>query len=163
MKPSRRTSSYFSPFLLWNDLARKTADMMLASGQVIGHRTRRMASAGPSPSERDRREFALMSQEKIEASAQSTQAMATHLLTTGQRAGARAMQGMVRSTAAMMSLANSRTPGQLFARQAALARALSQSALSLAEVSKNATTLAQRGLKPIHAKATANAKRLARR
>jgi len=30
---------YFVPFILWSDLATKTLEMMLASGQIIGHRT----------------------------------------------------------------------------------------------------------------------------
>jgi DNA-binding transcriptional regulator YdaS (Cro superfamily) len=62
-----------------------------------------------------------------------------------------------------MSLASSRTPSQLIARQAALARALGQSASSMAQVSGSAAKLAHRGLKPIHSKATANAKRLGKR
>jgi hypothetical protein len=43
--------------------------MMSASAQVIGHRTGRMALAGPAPNARDRREIALMGQQKIEAGA----------------------------------------------------------------------------------------------
>ena len=163
MKRSHRGYSTFSPFLLWSDLAMKTADMMLASAQVIGHRTGRMALAGPAPNARDRREFALMGQEKIEASAQSARAMAAHMIATSHRSGTQAFQSMLRSTAAFMSLANSRTPAQMIARQAAFARVLGQSAVSLADVSKSATKLAHHGLKPIHATATANAKRLAKR
>ena len=155
--------SSFLPFMLWSDLATKTLEMMLASAQVIGHRAGRMALAGPAPNARDRREFALMGQEKIEAGAQSAQAMAAHLMTMSQPWGALAFRHVLRSSAAFMSLASSRTPSQLIARQAALARALGQSAVSMADVSKSATKLAHRGLKPIHAKATANAKRLAKR
>jgi hypothetical protein len=104
-----------------------------------------------------------MGQEKIQAGAQSAQAMATRMMTMNQPLGAQAYKNMQRSSAAFMSLAYSRTPGQLIARQAALARALGQSAISIADVSKSATKLAHRGLKPIHAKATANAKRLGKR
>ena len=35
-----------NPFLVWTDLAWKTGEMMLASAQVIGHRTTRMVAAG---------------------------------------------------------------------------------------------------------------------
>jgi hypothetical protein len=163
MKRKHLGYSPFTPFMLWSDLAMKTAEMMLASAQVIGHRTGRMALAGPAPNARDRREFALMGQEKIQAGAQSAQAMATRMMTMNQPLGAQAYKSMQRSSAAFMSLAYSRTPGQLIARQAALARALGQSAISIADVSKSATKLAHRGLKPIHAKATANAKRLGKR
>ena len=163
MKRNDLHRSYFSPFMLWSDLAAKTLEMMVASAQVIGHRTGRMARAGPSPSARDRREFALMGQEKIEAAAQSAQAMAAHMMAMGQPWGALAFRHCLRNSAALMSLASSRTPSQLIARQAALARALGQSAISMAEMSKSATTLAHRGLKPIHARATANARRLGKR
>ena len=155
--------SYFGPFTLWSDLATKTMEMMLASAQVIGHRTGRMALAGPVPNARDRREIALMGQEKIEAGVQSAQAMAEHMMAMSQPLGALAFRHILRSSTALLSLASSRTPSQLIARQAALARALGQSAVSMADVSKSATKLARRGLKPIHAKATANAKRLRKR
>lgn len=49
---------------------------MLASVQVIGHRSNRMLSAGSSPDAGQRREFALMGQEKIAAASESAQAMA---------------------------------------------------------------------------------------
>jgi hypothetical protein len=47
MKRNYLGYSYFVPFILWSDLATKTLEMMLASAQVIGHRTGRMALAGP--------------------------------------------------------------------------------------------------------------------
>jgi hypothetical protein len=155
--------SYFVPFMLWSDLAMKSLEMMLASAQVIAHRSGRMALTGPTPNARDRREIALMGQEKIEAGAQSAQAMAAHMMAMSQPWGALALGHILRSSAAFMSLASSRTPSQLIARQAALARALGQSTVSMADVSKSVAKLAHRGLKPIHAKATANAKRLGRR
>ncbi len=155
--------SYFFPLMLWSDFATKTLEMMLTSAQVIGHRTGRMALAGRAPNARDRREFALMGQEKIEAGAQSAQAMAAQMMTIGQPWGALAARHMLRNSAALMSLASSRTPSQLIAPQVALARALGQSASSMAHVSGSAAKLAHRGLKPIHAKATANANRLGKR
>ena len=163
MKRNYLGHAYYSPFMLWGELATKTLEMMLASAQVIGHRTGRMAMAGPAPNARDRREFALMGQEKIEAGAQSAQATAAHMMSMSQPWGALAFRHLLRNSAAFMSLASSRTPSQLIARQAALARAVAQSAISMADVSKSATKLAHRGLKPIHAKATANARRLGKR
>ena len=163
MKRNYPGYSYFLPLMLWSDLATKALEMMLASAQVIGYRTGRMALAGAAPNARDRREFALMGQEKIEAGAQSAQAMAAHLMTMNQPWGALAFRHLLRNSAAFMSLASSRTPSQLIARQAAVARALGRSAVHMADVSKDATKLAHRGLKPIHAKARANAKRLGKR
>ncbi len=163
MKRCYLSRAYFSPFMLWGDLATKTLEMTLASAQVIGHRTGRMARAGPAPNARDRREFALMGQEKIEASAQSAQAMAAHIMTMSQPWSASAFRDLLQNSAAFMSLASSRTPSRLIARQAALARALGQSAVRMAGVSKDAIKLAHRGLKPVHAKATANARRLGKR
>ena len=98
MKRNHFGPPHFTAFMLWNTLAMKTAEMMLASAQVIGHRTGRMALAGPAPSARDRREFALMGQEKVEASAQSVQAMAAHLLSapSGARTGAGTILGQHR-------------------------------------------------------------------
>ena len=163
MKRNYLGHAYFSPFMLWSDLATKTLEMMLASAQVIGHRAGRMARAGAAPNARDRREFTLMRQEKIEAGAQSAQAMVAHMVSMSQPWGALAFRDLLRNSAVFMSLASSRTPTQLIARQAALAQAVAQSAISMADVSRDAAKLAHRGLKPIHAKATANARRLGKR
>jgi hypothetical protein len=79
MKRSRTRNSFTNPFLIWTGLALKTSEMMLASVQVIGHRAGRIAAPGPKPSARDRREFTLMGQERIEATAESAQAMTTRM------------------------------------------------------------------------------------
>lgn len=160
MKRNLPGSSFLAPWLLWNELAVKTAELMFASAQVIAHRTGRMAIAGAAPNVRDRREFALMGREKIEAGAKSARAMAAHMMALRAPLGGQVFRDIQRSTAAFKSLATSRTPAQVIARQAALASALGRSASSMADATKSVTRLAQRGLKPIHAKATANAKRL---
>jgi hypothetical protein len=147
---------------LWVDLAGKSYEMMCASAQVIAHRTNRMALAGNSPSARDRREFALMGQEKLEAGAKSAQAMAVEMLTMGASWGAAAGRDWLRSYSALTALAHSQNASQMIARQAALAQALGQSALGMADATTSASKLAHRGLKPIHARAVANAKRLGR-
>ena len=110
MKRNHPRHSYLAPLLLWSDLALKTTEMALASAQVIGHRTARMAGAGAAPGERDRREFALMGSEKIEAGARSGRAMASYLTTMNPQWGAQAFQNMMRTSAAVMALAGSRTP-----------------------------------------------------
>ena len=162
MKRSR-TPSFTNPFLVWAHFAWKTGEMMLASAQVIRHRTSRMAAAGATPSARDRREFALMGQEKIEAGVESASAMAAQMMAMNPLLGARAVKHMMRGMAAVMSLAASRTAGQAMTRHAKLVRTMTQSAATTAQLSGAAARLAQRGLKPIHSRATANAKRLRKR
>lgn len=163
MKRNRIGSSYFVPFMLWNDLATKIGEMMLASAQVITHRTRRMATAGSMPNSRDRREFTLMGHEKVEATVASANSMARHIMTMDPFLGVKAMQQMLAGMAAMMSLAGSRTSSQAIVRQARLARTVAQSAGTVARISGSSARLAQRSLKPFHSRATANAKRLGRR
>ncbi|MEP7085672.1 MAG: polyhydroxyalkanoate granule-associated phasin [Betaproteobacteria bacterium] len=163
MKRSNASPTFFNPLALWTDLAMKTAEMMVASAQVIGHRTTRMAKAGPSPSARDRKEFALMGQEKLEAARESAQAMSLRMFGMNQRLGTRAVAQMLATTSAMMALAGSRTPGQSVARHAALMRSLAASASTAAQVSHAAATVAKHGLKPIHSRATSNARRLSKR
>ena len=160
MKRSRTRNSFANPFLIWTDLALKTGEMMLASAQVIGHRTGLMAAAGPKPSKRDRREFTLMGQEKIEAAAESAQAMIAQMMSL--QLGARAVKQMMTGATSMMSLAASHTVGQSMARQAKLARTLIQSAATASQLSNSTALLVKRGLKPIHSRATANAERLGR-
>ena len=162
MKRSR-TPSFTNPFLAWTRLVWKTGEMLLASAQVIHHRTGRMAAAGATPSACDRREFALMGQEKVEAGVESGSAMAAQMMTMNPLLGALAVKHMTRGAAAVMSLAASRTAGQAMARHAKLVRTMTQSAGTTAQLSGAAARLAQRGLKPIHSRATANAKRLGKR
>jgi hypothetical protein len=150
-----------NPFRIWSDFAWKTGEMMLASVQVIGHRSNRMRSAGSSPSAADQREFALMGQEKVAAAAESAQAMSLGWMRFNQQFATMAFRQMSAGTAAIISLAASRTPGQSVARQTKLVRdTMTHSAAATSQLSKSAARLAQRGLKPIHSRATGNAKRL---
>jgi hypothetical protein len=160
----RRTRNVLgNPFLAWTDLAWKVGEMSMASAQVIAHRTARMAAAGPMPNPRDRQEFTRMGQEKIGAAAESAYAIAAHLTTMNLKFGARAFRHMVRATAALMSLAASRSVEQSITRQANLAATVSRSRITASELSDSTARLAGRGLKPIHARATANARRLGKR
>ena len=127
MARKTRTPLPAMPFVVWNELAMKTGEMMLASAQVIGHRTHRMARAGPTPNARDRREFTLMGQEKLEAARESAFAMGSQIARMNSQLGLRAWQDMMAAGSTMLSMT---------------------------------AELAGRGLKPIHSRATANAKRL---
>jgi hypothetical protein len=113
------------PFVLWTDLAMRTGEMLVASAQVIGHRTGRMATAGPSPNARDRKEFSRMGLEKVAAANESALAMGRQLAAAQMQLGLSAWK-------------------------------------SLCEMSQVSATVTKHGLKPIHSRATANAKRLGR-
>jgi hypothetical protein len=158
----RKNSVVINPFFAWGELASKTGEMMIASAQVIQHRTGRMATAGFAPSLHDRREFTLMGQEKMEAIAESTQAMALQMMMVNPLLGLRAWDLMMKGSTAMLSLATSTTVGQSLSRQAALARVLTESARANSELSHSAMKIAHQGLEPIHLRATSNAKRLSK-
>ena len=152
------------PFRIWSELAFKTGEMMLASAQVIGHRTNRMTLASPSPNARDLREFTLMGQEKIVAVAESAQAMALSMIRLNQQFAALAFKQMLTAATAMMWLSPSRTAGQSVARQARLVRdSMANSAVATSQISTSVARVVKRGLKPIHSRAKENAKRLAKR
>lgn len=153
-----------NPFSMWTDLAFKSGEVLLASAQVIGHRSHRMALAGPTPSARDKREFALMGEEKIAAAAESAQAIAMSMMRLNQQVGALIFRQMLTGATAMTSLASSRTTGQFVARRARLVRdTLANSSAATSQLSTSTARLVDKGLKPIHSRAKGNAKRLARR
>ena len=84
---------------MWSRLAWKTGEMAIASAQVIGHRTSRLALAGSVPSARDQREFALMGQEKGEAAMESAQAVGVRMLMLNQQFAALAFKQMLSASA----------------------------------------------------------------
>jgi hypothetical protein len=152
-----------NPFLAWSELAWNFGEMSLASMQVFAHRTTRMAAAGPLLSARDREEFTRMGLEKVEAASESAQAVAARWITMNLNLGASVFRHMVTGGAAVASLTASRDFGQFVTRQAKLVETMCRASVTAREWSESTARLADRGLKPIHARATANAKRLARR
>ena len=121
-------------------LAVKSAELALAVPQVVAHRVARMALAGPSPSDRDRREFQLMVSEKQAAFAQAWTAM-----------------GM-ESFRASQAIATSMF-GAFFNP---FSRNKSSAAVIATTVQNAAVGVLEKGLAPVHRKAVSNAKRLAR-
>jgi len=147
--------SSLAPFQIWAALFRETGDIMLASAQVVGHRTGRMLSTGNPASESDLNEFALMGWEKIAAASESTQAMALSWM---------AFKQLFLGMTAFTSLAASRSPAQSVAAQTKLVRdTLAHSAVATSQLSKSAGRSAHRNLNPVYVRTTANAKRLAKR
>ncbi len=122
-------------------LSAKTAELALAVPQVVAHRLLRMAHAGPHLSARDRKEFARMIAEKNSAFAESWNAMSRQMLQS-QRVFAEAL--------AIAAATRRPKPGSATARD--FAEHLHQAAL----------TVVGKGLAPVHRRAVANAKRLAR-
>jgi hypothetical protein len=119
----------------------KSAELAVAVPQVMAHRLARMSIAGARPSNRDQKEFQRMVAEKKNAFAESWVAMAT--------------QTVLAQQALAMSLARSLWAPTLLRKPssaAALARQVQSEALGVLD----------KGLTPVHRKAVANAKRLAR-
>ena len=160
-----RQSPYTStdPFLLWSTLTLKAWEMMFASAQVISHRTGRMALAGPIPSARDRREFHLMGQEKIDAITESLQEIALRMLSLNQQLGLAAFQALMSSGSSLISLFNSRTLPQTFkAQNDMLQNTMSHAPSTMTQLGESFAKTMHKGMTPIHSRATANARRLAR-
>ena len=130
---SRRTRAKSS-------LAQQAAELALAVPQVVAHRMTRMALAGPHPSPRDRKEFARMVAEKNEAFGEAWRAMALHGVRTQQALGASLF-------ASFLSIAKGRRPSP---------------ARSVAQLQHATLGVLGKGLAPVHRKAVANARRLAR-
>ncbi|MGE5385304.1 MAG: polyhydroxyalkanoate granule-associated phasin [Betaproteobacteria bacterium] len=156
----RRTAN---PFMVWTELALKAGEMMAASAQVIGHRTQRLALASTPPSARDQREFALMGTEKIAAATESAQAMALRLMSMNPWLVPNALRHMSNAASAMVALSTSRSAGEFIAGQTRLTEALIRSASTASHLAASAGELASHGIKPIHSRATANARRLKKR
>ena len=159
--PPTFSSRFFNPLMLWTDVALKTQEMLLFSGSVIQQRTGRMARAGMSPTPEDMAEFQLMSHEKLEAATESGAAIANQLHTTGYSLMNRAIRDWFGSATAIVGLATSVTPAQAAAHGHQLMNVSTQAAATVSQLSSASARVMQRGLKPIHAKATANARRLA--
>ena len=152
---------FFNPLLLWADVAFKTQEMLLSSGSVIHLRTTRMAQAGLSPTVADLAEMQLMGHEKLIAASASGAAIANQLHSTQFALVNRAVRHWLGGAVALFSLGTSITPAQVETHGRALASAAARSAATLTQLSSAGARIAQRGLKPIYAKASANAQRLA--
>jgi hypothetical protein len=163
MEENKTLTVYINPISVWTDVALKTCEMMMASAEVIGHRTGRMAVAGPIPNASDSREFALMGQEKIEAAAESARAMAEFVMTMNRQLRAQAFSQILTGSSAMISLAASSSVGQSIERQGELVRTMAESAIKVSQLPNSAGLLAQSAVKPIYSRTKANARRLGSR
>jgi len=149
-----------NPFLVWMQLGFKTSEMLFASSQVIGHRTHRMTMAGPVPNARDRKEFTLMGQEKIEAAMESSQAMASRLFALQIEMASAAFQQYLSGATSLFAMAAFPASSMATGNRAKLMRTMFTPVLTATNLSGNIARIAQHGLKPIHSRATSNARRL---
>jgi hypothetical protein len=122
----------------------QASELMLAAPQVVAHRLGRMALAGAKPSVRDQREFHRMGAEKLAAFGEVWQAMTLQMLKSNQQLAA----SMMRSWWPTAALRGS-------TRQAPLADAA-------AAWQRAALDILGQGIRPVHRRAVANAKRLGR-
>jgi hypothetical protein len=150
---------------LWWRNALRAWELALAAPEVVAHRTARMAVAGRVPSARDQKEFTRMGQEKVEALAESLSAMALPMYKLNQELALLTARQWQRSWqwwsawSPLASLATSRSPAQLTRAQAVLMREIA-SAAGDKRLADAFSRVLQKGLAPVHRRATRNAKRL---
>lgn len=149
-----------NPLTVWTDLAWKTCEMMMASAEVVGRRTGRMAVAGPIPDPEDQNEFALMGREKFEAAAESARAMAEYVMTMNRELRFEALRQVLKGSTAMISLASCTSVGRSLERQAELFHTVTRSAITASQFPGSAALLAQRAVDPVYTRTKANALRL---
>jgi len=121
-------------------LAAKATEMAIAVPQVVAHRVTRMALAGPRLSTRDRREFERMVAEKNSAFGESWNAMALQASRAQQMLACEFLRSF-------LTLSLGRRP---------------TAATSAVKLQRAAIDVLGKGLAPVHRKAMANARRLAR-
>ncbi|MEJ8812123.1 polyhydroxyalkanoate granule-associated phasin [Variovorax ureilyticus] len=155
------SARYFNPLLLWADVAATVNEMLLSSGSVIRMRTERIARAGLAPSDSDVAEFQLMGHEKLVAASEAGAAMVNQLHTTQFAVFNRAVRHWLSGGVALFSLATSTSQAQAMTHAEALGDSAARTAAAVSQLSSAGARIVQRGLKPIHAKATANERRLA--
>jgi hypothetical protein len=163
LRPSPATLTS-RPFLLWSTFAMKTVQISAAATQVVAIRSARLAAAAIAPQAADHGEFALMGTEKLDAFARAGHAIASGALPLAAGMAGQALRGSLDLAVAATQLAASRTLPQTMQRQRALAHVLMRHA-PVAQHGALATATARfahRALEPVHAVATANARRLAK-
>ena len=121
-------------------LLAKSAELAIAAPQVIAHRVTPMAIAGPALSARNRKEFHLMVVEKMAGFGEAWSAMVLQTIRANQ-------------TVVVLLFRAFWAPS--------LRRRASTTAVA-AELQSAALDILAKGLAPVHRKAVANAKRLAR-
>jgi hypothetical protein len=161
MKPYQAHFAASDPFSVWSRLALQTGEMLMASAHVINHRMQRLATAGSKPNARDRREFVLMGQEKIDAAMESAQAMVSRMIMMNTQLSVLVFRQALDGVSGWLALAGSPALALSAKGQAELLRDAIKNATRMAsQVSGSMARVAHLGLQPIHSRATGNARRL---
>jgi hypothetical protein len=138
-----------------------TSEMLWASMQVINHRTTRMMTSGVQPSPRDRTEFTRMGQEKVDAVMESAMAMSMRYALANQQFAIGCWKEAMAGAASMMQLGFNPAAQLAAGKQFTLPHQAFKSFSTLAsQFFGSAAHIGQQGLRPIHSRATSNAKRL---
>ena len=180
----------WAPWMAWAEVAMSASEMMMASAQVVGQRGTRMATARLPLSARDQKEFTMMGVEKMQAAGESMLAMMSPMLVNGGAVAMRLselMWGQMlrngRQFAKWSPLAwsdpaawgppSAWSEAPVEAGTRLLTEAVQQgnylratandAAKAVSHVSRMASKVAKRGIKPVKTRAKANARRLARR
>lgn len=132
---------------------------MLASAEVITHRTGRMSSAQLPLSAKDQKEFTLMVQEKAEAGQEAAFALAEQAT---RAATQMAMTMPAQMIEAAWGMAASRTVQQFLEAQMKLGQALVEP-LTSHDLADAAVRAGQAAVEPYRRRAKANAKRLSKK
>lgn len=146
-----------SPFDMWTRMMNAGLDMaatgqrmnetMIAAGSVVRHRGQTIDAAMRNPLTADHAELGLMMSEKAEAFTSAGTSMATDMMKIQ-------MDMFAQASAVVAMMATGRPPST---------RAAGMMAKRSERIMTRAMGSGGRALAPIHAKATANAKRLAKR
>jgi hypothetical protein len=154
---------FFAPFHIWANYAWKVGELTLASSQVVSQRSCLLLRSGGAPTVADQRELTLMSQEKYAAAAESAQAMALGYMNLAPQMAMLAFRQMLGGLIPLTTFMTLHT-FPLLSRQSRTAyESFARSTTAANQVSRSIEKIASRGLKPIHARARANAKRLNRK
>jgi hypothetical protein len=164
MSMARKSTAlaFVNPWLAWVPIAVSTSELMLTSAQVIGHRLWQFSDQDLSSTERNRREADLMVREKMEAAAESGQAMWLQVMGMNHALWFEAVRRGFALSTAWTALASSSSMADSARRQKRLLRAANRSAETTAALSRASAKVMQSGLQPIHSRASANARRLGR-
>ena len=133
----------------------KLAEIAVAAPQVIAVRTARMLAGGANPGAADRAEFSLMHTEKAAAFWESMAAMTAQVVRAQQESARLAGVQWLRLWTAPWSFVGRRTASQAAASLLPLPTA--------AQRKRAASSVLSAALKPVHKRATANARRLKRK
>ena len=161
MTQSLSPDTFSSPFDAWTRLATQTREMLLASVEVIGHRSYQIVRSGGLFSNADQVELTLMGQEKLEALSESAQETSARLFALGQEFGALAFTHMTSGASRMAALAICLDPERSNQLQADIVQsALNNSTVVTSSLTDSMAQVVHTAIQPMHLRAVANARRL---